>query len=155
MKKMFIILLCAVFGLALAAEKDLEGKPAPDFSLKSTDGKTINLSDYKGKMVILDFWATWCPPCCKEIPHLVELQKEYKGRLQVIGLDVMEDEATVKDFMTENKINYPVCIIDETLSTLYGGIKGIPTLFIIDKQGKVIKTQVGYAEKDFFESYLK
>ena len=132
--------------------------PAADFTLPSAQGgKPVKLSDYKGKVVILDFWATWCPPCRKEIPDFVSLQKEFgpKG-LQVIGVALDQEGAgVVKPFIAENHINYPIGLDSKSeIPSLYGGVRGIPTTFIIDRQGKIVKKFVGAEERKTFEEEI-
>jgi peroxiredoxin len=132
-------------------------KKAPNFTLKSTDGKTIKLSDYKGKVVIIDFWATWCPPCRRGIPDLISIQKEYKKKMVVIGIS-LDAENTIKDvpgFIKENGINYPIVYGDDKVVADYGGIRSIPTSFVIDKEGNVADWHVGLVEKDVFVKKIK
>jgi len=130
---------------------------APDFSLKSVDGKTIKLSDYKGKIVILDFWATWCQPCRKGIPDLVLIQKKYKDDVVIIGISVDADK-TKKDvpgFVKDYKINYPVVYFTEKVVKDYGGIESIPTAFVIDKKGNIVDKYVGLVEKQVYADKIK
>lgn len=125
---------------------------AYDFNLKSINGGNIKLSDYLGKVVILNFWATWCPPCKAEIPSFIELYKKYeKDGLVIIGAAI-DDEYKVKNFVKSFNINYPVAIADITTTEKYGGIRGIPSTFIIDKEGKIIKSYMGYRPKEIFEN---
>jgi cytochrome c biogenesis protein CcmG/thiol:disulfide interchange protein DsbE len=139
------------------------GSGAPAFVLKDSDGKSVSLADYKGKVVILDFWATWCPPCRREIPHFVELQKEYGSKgLQVIGVAVDQDGwDKVKPFMQSNGINYPVLMYTESVYDAYQQLLpeaergGIPFTFVIDKNGQVKAKYVGYREKAVFEAAIK
>lgn len=134
-----------------------EGNKAPNFSLKSTKGKTINLTDYKGKIVILDFWATWCPPCRKGIPDLISIQKKYKKNVVVIGVS-LDGDKTIKDvpkFIKDYKINYPIVYGDDKVVADYGGIRSIPTSFMIDKKGNVADMQVGLVEKEIFINKIK
>jgi cytochrome c biogenesis protein CcmG/thiol:disulfide interchange protein DsbE len=129
---------------------------APDFTLKSIDGKTIKLSNYKGKIVIIDFWATWCPPCRKGIPDLIEIQKEYSKDVVVLGISV--DRETAKDvpgFVKNNKINYTVALFNENIIKSYGGINSIPTSFVIDRQGNIVKKLVGLQDKSTYTDLLK
>jgi thiol-disulfide isomerase/thioredoxin len=114
--------------------------PAPEFSLTDLNGKTVNLSQYKGKVIILDFWATWCPPCRSEIPHFIDLYNRYQDKgLVVIGI-ALDDEGAkvVKPFVDEYKINYPVILGNADVQKAYGGIQGIPTTFIINKNGTLV-----------------
>jgi len=140
----FVFMLFTFSNLSLAQDKK-----APDFSLKSVDGKTVKLSDYKNKVVIIDFWATWCPPCRRGIPDLVELQKEFKQDLVVIGISLDTDtKDDVPEFVKNYKINYPVVYGDVSTTKLYGGVSGIPTSFIINKKGMIVNKHVGLISKE-------
>lgn len=138
-----------------AAAKTAGADKAPDFTLKDLDGKDHKLSDYRGKVVILDFWDTWCPPCREEIPGFVQLQKELGGKdLQIIGIALgREGKEKVKKFAADYKINYPTLIFDGNQKLLndYGGIRSIPTTFIIDKEGGIVEKLVGFHPKNQFE----
>jgi cytochrome c biogenesis protein CcmG/thiol:disulfide interchange protein DsbE len=136
---------------------NISADKAPDFALKSVDGKTVRLSDYKGKVVIIDFWATWCPPCRKGIPDLISIQKEFKKKVVVIGIS-LDAEKTLKDvpgFIKEYKINYPIVYGDDKVVADYGGIQGIPTAFVIDKKGNVVDKHVGLVPKDTYVKKIK
>jgi thiol-disulfide isomerase/thioredoxin len=138
--------------VANAAEK------APAFALKSaTDGKTHSLEEFKGKVRIVDYWATWCPPCRAEIPDFVSLQKQYGAKgLQVIGVSVDKGGTPgVVQFMKENHINYPIVMSESAIESAYGGIRAIPTTFLIDRQGTIVKKYVGGIERAQFEKDLK
>ncbi|GAB1348183.1 TlpA disulfide reductase family protein [Ignavibacteriales bacterium] len=130
---------------------------AADFSLKNAKGgMDIKLSDYKGKIVIVDFWATWCPPCVKGVPDLVELQKKYGDDLVVIGISV-DDAATVGDvpgFLQAKNVNYPVAYYTNEVSQAYGGIESIPTSFIIDREGNIVEKHVGLVDISAYESAI-
>lgn len=129
--------------------------PAPDFTLTGIDGQNVQLSSFKGKVVILDFWATWCPPCKAEIPFFVELQSQYgKDGLAIIGA-ALDDPEKVKAFAKDYGINYPVALANRDTATTYGGIRGIPTTFVIDKKGNVVRQYVGYRPKEVFEADFK
>ena len=130
---------------------------APEFALKSFDGKTIKLSDYKGKVVIIDFWATWCPPCRKGIPDLISIQNDYKNDVVIIGIS-LDGEKTLKDvpgFVKSYGINYPIVYGDEKVVAAYGGIEGIPTAFVVDKKGNVVDKHVGLVPKDTYINKIK
>jgi cytochrome c biogenesis protein CcmG/thiol:disulfide interchange protein DsbE len=130
-------------------------RKAPDFNLIDVEGKEIKLTSYKGKIVILDFWATWCGPCRMGVPDLVSLQKEYKNDLVVIGISTDKFSGTDKDivpFMKHFSINYPVVHADESVIKEYGGINAIPTSFVIDKKGNIVDMHIGLVSK---EKYIK
>jgi len=132
-------------------------KIAPEFSLKDVNGAEKKLSDFKGKVLIIDFWATWCPPCRQEIPHFVSLYSQYKDQgLEIIGISLDQDSGRVlPGFIESNSINYTILAGNEEVTDLYGGIAAIPTTFIIDKDGNIRKKYVGYNEKEVFEKEIK
>lgn len=118
--------------------------PAPDFKLKDLDGKDLSLAAEKGKVVLLNFWATWCGPCRAEIAGLIALQQKYKDQIQIIGLAVDdEDEKVVRSVVTDEGINYPVALTPVKVRFDYGGIAALPTLFVINSEGKVVQKHVG------------
>jgi thiol-disulfide isomerase/thioredoxin len=119
-------------------------KPAPAFTVKDLDGREIATASLRGKVVIVNFWATWCGPCRAEIPDLVALQQKYKDTLQVIGIS--EDEAgveVVRQFAAEHRINYPVAMMTPEIERLYPGISALPTSFILDRESRVVQKHVG------------
>ncbi len=128
-----------------------------NFTLKSTDGKDVSLADYRGKVVLVDFWATWCPPCRKGIPDLVELQKQYGDKFVVIGI-TLDREKTLKDvvpFVESYKINYPVVYGTDEVINHFGGVEAIPTAFMLDQNGKVVSKHVGLQPKSVIEEEIK
>jgi thiol-disulfide isomerase/thioredoxin len=135
----------------------LHADPAPAWTLKDLDGKTVSLSDFKGKVVILDIWATWCPPCRAEIPHFIELQNEWKDKdVTVVGMSVdSTGAADVAKFVKDNGMNYPIVMGDEAAATAYGADQGIPTTVVIDKKGDIVATHLGLTDKDVFEGDIK
>ncbi|MFC1485164.1 TlpA family protein disulfide reductase [bacterium] len=140
-----------------AAIGSKEWGDAPDFNLKSMNGEMFTLSSLKGKVIILDFWATWCPPCRKEIPGFVELQAQYKDQgLEIVGVS-LDDRGwdVVKPFASEYNINYVLVVGDKDIAIKYGGITGIPTTFIIDRDGNIQKKHIGYVSKEVFEQEIK
>jgi len=129
---------------------------APDFTLDGPAGKKVSLSDYKGKVVIVDFWATWCPPCRKGIPDLVDLQTQFGNKLAVIGISVDTDTRNqVASFAKSNNINYPVLFASPDVVQAYGNIESIPTTFIIDKNGNIVNQFVGLTPKEVFVNEIK
>ena len=130
---------------------------APDWTLQSVDGSTVKLSDFRGKVVVLDFWDTWCPPCKAEIPSFIELYDQYKDDgLVIIGAAFGNNGPdAVKQFVKDWKMNYPVVLVTPDVNRLYGGIQSIPTTFIIDPEGRARAMHVGFAEKDVFEKEIK
>jgi len=134
-----------------------DAKPATDFTLPSIDGTQVSLSSFKGKVVLLNFWATWCGPCKAEIPAFVELQTEYKKDLVVLGLSVDDPADKAKAFAAQYKVNYPMVLglgRDE-IQDAYGPIYGIPASFLISRDGKVCKRHLGIAPKSQFEREIK
>lgn len=128
---------------------------AADLNLKDINGNMVNLSDYKGKVIILDFFATWCPPCKEEIPDFIELQKKYCGQgFTMIGISLSK-MGEMKSFVERMGINYPVLIDDGYATAVYGPIRSIPTTFIIDKEFKVVKKYIGFRPKEVFENDIK
>jgi peroxiredoxin len=130
---------------------------APDFTLNDLNGRPFSFSETRGKVVILDFWATWCPPCREEIPHFVALYRDYRGKgLEIVGVSLDQGGANaVKPFVKANGINYPVVIGNRKVTADYGGIRGIPTTFIIDRKGRIAEKFVGYRDKAVFEKAIK
>ena len=141
---------------AKGAQAD-SGKPAPAWSLTDLSGKEIHSSDLKGKVVILDFWATWCGPCREEIPGFVALQKKYGDQgLTVIGASVDEGGASVvKKFAAKLGMNYPVGLADDSLQRAFGGIDALPTSVIIDRNGLLVNKHIGFTDRSEFEAELK
>ena len=129
-------------------------KPANmDFTMKDLDGKQVSLSSYKGKVVLLNFWATWCGPCKAEIPGFVELQEKYKDQLVIVGFSVDDTAEKAREYATQYKMNYPILLGEgrEDVQDAYGPIWGIPASFIISKDGKVCRKHLGIAPKAVFE----
>lgn len=132
-------------------------KTAPDFDLKDVNGKVVHLSDFRGKAVLLDFWATWCGPCKIEVPWFIDFQRKYKDRgLVVIGV-AMDDEGwkAVKPFLDEMKVNYRVVMGNDATADLYGGVEALPTTFVLDREGRIAKTHVGLSSKEDFEEEIE
>ena len=156
MKKIITLLVLAI-SIGFLVSASAQQQKAPNFSLKSADGKTYQLSQLKGKVVIVNFWATWCGPCRREIPDFIEAYKKYKNQgLEIIGVSVDEDGWTkVKPFVTENKINYPVVLMDSKIVSDYGNFNAIPTTFVVDKNGNIVDTHTGVMTMSQLESKIQ
>jgi len=134
-----------------------ERHPAPEFALKDANGKTERLEDYKGKVILLDFFATWCGPCKIEIPWFMEMERKNKDRgFAVLGVS-MDDEGwdIVKPFLAELGVNYRVVIGNDSTAQLYGGVDALPTTFLIDRNGKIASVHIGLASKKVFEDGIE
>jgi len=133
-------------------------KKAPDFSLKDVNGDVVKLADYKGKVVLVNFWATWCGPCELEIPWFVEFEQKYKGRdFAVLGISMDDDGwKSVRPYIGSHKINYRMVIGSEVVSQQFGGVDSLPTTFILDRQGRIAAGHVGLVDKrDYQNEILK
>ena len=126
--------------------------PAPQFEMKDLEGKPVSLMEARGKIVLLNFWATWCGPCRAEVPDLIELQNKYKDNLEIIALATEEDDsAEVEKFVKKSGINYRVGMATDAIETEYGGIPALPTSFVIDPQGRVVQKHVGLNYPTLYE----
>jgi peroxiredoxin len=153
-----IVALC-LLGLYVAGRRTAKqpkvaasGNLAPDFAVADIDGKKLTLSDYKGKVVLLDFWATWCTPCRAEIPQFVEMQQKYGPQgFQVIGISMDDDAKPVRDFYQKLNMNYPVAVGDDKLAQSFGGVLGLPVNFIIDREGRIHAKYLGATDVSVIE----
>ncbi len=158
-----VISLMLVFGIQKTRHSrppgagQLQGQPAPDFSLASLDGKTLTLSDYRGKAVLLNFWATWCEPCKIEMPWFVELQRQYGPQgLQVLGVAMDDtDPKDIADFAKKMGVNYPIVVGKEAVGDQYGGIPYLPSTFYITRDGKVMDRVYGLVSRSEIEGDIK
>jgi thiol-disulfide isomerase/thioredoxin len=115
------------------------GSPAPAFTRPGLDGKPVALKDYRGKVVLVDFWASWCAPCIIAMPELIGLQKKHAGKLQIIGVSMDEDASSAKAVAHRFAFNYPLLMGDAKFGHLFGGILGMPSAFLIGRDGKIVK----------------
>lgn len=160
-----VVSLMLVFGFHMARKSqgatssvgNMKGQPAPEFALQSLDGKTVRLSDFRGKAVLLNFWATWCEPCKIEMPWFVALQKQYGPEgLQIVG--VAMDDASQQDiakFAQTMGVNYPILIGKEAVGDSYGGVQFLPATFYIDRDGKVVDKIFGLKGRGEIEDDVK
>lgn len=145
-----LVLLCVAlyFGArhhqraSLSAYGSRPGQFPPELSLKDLNGRDVALADYRGKVVLLNFWATWCEPCRHEIPGFVQLQNSRRD-VQIVGISLDDSADPVRPFYTEFKMNYPVAVGDAALATRYGGILGLPVTFLIACDGRIASRHVG------------
>jgi thiol-disulfide isomerase/thioredoxin len=139
-------------------ENDLVGKDAPlDFTLKDMHGADVTLSSFKGKVILLNFWATWCGPCKAEIPALVMLQDQYRNDLVVLGVSIDDTVEKLTPYAAEYQMNYPVLVGNgrEDFQDAYGPMWGIPVTVFVDRDGRVAKKHAGIATKEQFEQEIK
>lgn len=130
--------------------------PAPELKAKDVNGNELSLEAYKGKVVLLNFWATWCPPCRDEIPEMIELQKRFKDKLQIVGVS-MDDSPPdeVRQFAEEMKIDYPIVMGSRTLSGEYGGVPALPTTFVVNTDGRIVQKHEGIYPIDVYDSEIR
>ena len=144
----------SVSAAALKPAKDR--KAAPDFTLKDALGRTFKLSEYKGKVVLLNFWATWCGPCKIEIPWFIEFEQKYKDKgFAVLGVSMDEEGwEVVRPYIEKSKVNYRIAIGNDEMAQLYGGVDSLPTSFLVDKEGRVASVHVGLVSKSDYENEI-
>jgi peroxiredoxin len=144
-------------GRGVSAGPSMKGQTAPDFTLESLDGKTVHLSDFRGKGVLLNFWATWCQPCKIEMPWFAELQKQYGPQgLQIVGIAM--DDASPKEigeFAHDLGVNYPILVGKEAVGDAYGGVQFLPATFYIGRDGKVVDKVFGLKGRGEIEENIK
>ncbi len=145
----------------------LMGKPAPQFSLEDVTGKKVSLASYKGKAVMINFWATWCAPCKIETPWLIELRNQYAAQgFEIIGVStddidrgdpqkLGDEKKEIAHFVEQLKMPYPVLIDGDLISQPYGGLDSLPTSFYVDRQGNVVAAQLGLTSKDEIEANIR
>jgi cytochrome c biogenesis protein CcmG/thiol:disulfide interchange protein DsbE len=154
---------------AMLTSSPLLGKPAPEFKLEDLSGKPVTLADYKGKALLINFWATWCGPCKLETPWIVELRNQYADKgFEVLAIDSEGDDLKADDkdgfakqkesvakFVKQEKMPYPVLLNGDSIANQYGGLDAMPTSFWVDRNGKVVASQMGITSKDDMEEKIK
>ena len=162
-------LIPAADGTAPVYISPLKDKPAPAFSLEDLNGKKVSLASYKGKAVLLNFWATWCAPCKVETPWIVALRNKYASQgFEVLGISTegedlkpddkaghAKDKAAIEKFVQEMKVPYPMLVDGDTISKPYGGLDSLPTTFYVDRKGTVVAAQVGMSTQSEMEANIK
>ena len=158
-KRLLLVVLLAVFILGCSKGDSGQGLSggAPDFTLPAVDGSMVSMSDYSGKVILVDFWATWCPPCQEMIPVLSKLHKKYSDKgLVILGVSLDKDGLGVLGtFVHENMIPYKVVMGDNRISNAFGGVSSIPTLYMVDREGRLVRKLTGYHSYNQLEEQVK
>jgi cytochrome c biogenesis protein CcmG/thiol:disulfide interchange protein DsbE len=136
---------------SVASEQDADAFPAPDFTLEALTGGAVSLAELRGRPVLIDFWATWCAPCVRQIPVLNEFAAKYGDRVPVLGISVDVDADAVGPFATEHQVRYPILFGDEGLARDYGAL-GFPTLYVVRPDGTVHSSHVGVATPEHLDA---
>ena len=151
------VIFCVVgfSGVLFAGGREPDLKRAPSFTLQDLEGKTVSLEDFLGKVVYLDFWGSWCPPCIEELPHLEALYDAYHERgLAVVGISLGDSKRSLKRFMETHRIPYVVVLGNDKVIQDYQGVIFLPTAFIVDRKGFIRRKLFGYKEKEEIEQIV-
>jgi peroxiredoxin len=152
-----MLAVCFAAGMSTAfAAESLLNKKAPEFTRRDLSGANLDLASFRGKVVLLDFWATWCAPCLVEMPVFAQWQREYGPQgLQIIGISMDDDPAPARRAYAKHSLNYPVAMGDAKLGELYGGVFGLPLTYLIDREGKIRAQFQGETDPKIIEKKMK
>lgn len=152
-----LALVCAAARPAAAQQPEsMVNKPAPAFTVSDLDNKPLEMSAFRGKVVLLNFWATWCGPCQLEMPRFVAWQTQYGARgLQVVGISMDDEAGPVRQLYRKLNLNYPVAVGDEKIGNLFGGVFGLPVTYLIDRQGKIVAEYRGESDLSQMEKQIE
>jgi thiol-disulfide isomerase/thioredoxin len=156
--KAFGLVLITTAALCGAAsfKKPGDRKPAPDFALPNASGQTVHLSDSKGKVVLLDFWATWCAPCRSETPWLIALSQKYKNQgLAIVGVSMDDNWTPVKPYIARASVSYTILLGNNSLSASFGKLDALPVAYFLDRQGHIAVKHVGAGSRKQFEQIIQ
>jgi len=148
---------CTTTTEARALKPAASRKAAPEFELKDADGRSVKLSSYQGKVVVLNFWATWCGPCRVEIPWLIEFESQFKDKgFAVLGV-AMDEEGwdLVKPYVQQKKVNYRILLGNDNVAAMYGGLENIPTTLVLDRDGKIAAMHIGLVSKSEYQNDIQ
>lgn len=158
--KTFVVVVIAAGAVVLFARQGpqaVEPTPAPAWELRDLEGELVKSADFKGKVVVLNFWATWCPPCRMEIPGFVDVQEKYEDQgVAIIGVSLDEaGPAVVRQFAEEMEINYPVVMGDPKIVGAFGGVRALPTTYFIDREGNLRNVHAGFLSQSALEKTIE
>lgn len=147
----------SIAAVVLLAAIGAHAKPAPEFTLKSLDGHTVRLADFRGKVVLLNFWATWCAACNVEMPRLVEQYRKHRWEgLEIVGVSMDDSgEGVIAKFAKAKHVDYTVVKGDDGVAKAYGGVRFLPQTFVIDRNGAIVRSIAGPPEEREFEELIK
>jgi len=152
----FAFLFALVDAGAAPQTHSLINRPAPGFTRTTLENERIDLAGLRGRVVLLNFWATWCGPCQVEMPRFVQWQEKYRAEgLSVVGVSMDDDSEPVRSFMLKRKLNYPIVMGDEKLGLAYGGVLGLPVTYLIDRQGIIRALYKGETNLDAMETAIR
>lgn len=154
-REIFLSGAIALFSIPIAWGEEVVFQKAAPFELQTPKGERAALEDFSGKVIYLDFWGAWCPPCIEEVPHLLSLYHQYRDKgFVVVGVSLGDSKRSLLRFMEKMKVDYPVVLGDDTIIQDYQGVVFLPTAFVIDRQGRIRRKLFGYKEKEEIERII-